>query len=490
MANTYVNKVVQSNGTVLIDISDATATADKILQGYTAYGATGEKLTGTATSGGGGGGGTGIGYVTETPDEAGGTIIDINMEELRNDLTIPKDVDFIDYDGRLLYSYTKSEFLALESLPANPTNTGLVAQGWNWTLADAKAFVTDYGALVVGQNYTTSDGKTRVYLTIPTDYVVNGVFNIRLNVNWPEAGSFTVAWGDGDSQTVTKGNTSYTETDHTYTSPGDYVIEITVASGSSIRLGYYGSNRTLLYTWGRSKLCVTKVEIGDGVIGLCRNTFAAFHNMKSVSIPTTCKNHDTGTDIAMFSGDSLTGIVFPSGTVGQDTRIIANSSLHLKYVSIPKTMTGFRLDLSNTPSLRKLIFPSYTTSAKLDVKLYDCIPLTHFIVPGTYTTIENDRCRNSLIRKLIIPASVTAITQNTPFSYNNDLTEIHILPESPPTLNNKAAFAVNINTGALADGCIMYVPYSEDHSILTAYQTSTNWSSYASYMQEEPQGGE
>ena len=54
MANTYVNKVQLADGTSLIDISDTTATADKILSGYTAYGADGSKLTGTATGGGGG----------------------------------------------------------------------------------------------------------------------------------------------------------------------------------------------------------------------------------------------------------------------------------------------------------------------------------------------------------------------------------------------------------------------------------------------------
>ena len=53
MANTYVNKVQLADGTSLIDISDTTATADKILSGYTAYGADGSKLTGTATGGGG-----------------------------------------------------------------------------------------------------------------------------------------------------------------------------------------------------------------------------------------------------------------------------------------------------------------------------------------------------------------------------------------------------------------------------------------------------
>lgn len=42
-----------------------------------------------------------------------------------------------DYDGELVYSYSKADFLALSAYPSNPTHTGLTAQGWNWPLSDA-----------------------------------------------------------------------------------------------------------------------------------------------------------------------------------------------------------------------------------------------------------------------------------------------------------------------------------------------------------------
>jgi len=40
---------------------------------------------------------------------------------------------------------------------------------------------------------------------------------------------------------------------------------------------------------------------------------------------------------------------------------------------------------------------------------------------------------------------------------------------------------------SIQSDCIIYVPYSADHSILEAYKTANNWSTYATYMQEEPQ---
>ncbi|MBR6390030.1 MAG: hypothetical protein IKS16_01695 [Lachnospiraceae bacterium] len=53
MPNQYVNKVVQSNGTSIMDITDTTAVASDVAQGKYFYLATGQKVAGTATGGSG-----------------------------------------------------------------------------------------------------------------------------------------------------------------------------------------------------------------------------------------------------------------------------------------------------------------------------------------------------------------------------------------------------------------------------------------------------
>lgn len=52
MANQYVNKVVQSNGTTLIDITDTTAVAEDVAQGKYFYLSSGQRVEGTASGGG------------------------------------------------------------------------------------------------------------------------------------------------------------------------------------------------------------------------------------------------------------------------------------------------------------------------------------------------------------------------------------------------------------------------------------------------------
>lgn len=77
--NPYVNKVVYG-ATTIIDISDTTATADKILQGYGCYGADGAWIDGTAVAGSGS-----AVSIVDTTDANGGTIRTITGVSLAGD---------------------------------------------------------------------------------------------------------------------------------------------------------------------------------------------------------------------------------------------------------------------------------------------------------------------------------------------------------------------------------------------------------------------
>ena len=82
----------------------------------------------------------------------------------------PDDVNFRDYDGTILHSYSKEEFLLLDSMPELPEQDGLVCKGWTWTLEEAINYVNKYGSLEIGAAYDTSEryvaGSIRLYITI------------------------------------------------------------------------------------------------------------------------------------------------------------------------------------------------------------------------------------------------------------------------------------------------------------------------------------
>lgn len=67
------------------------------------------------------------------------------------------------------------------------------------------------------------------------------------------------------------------------------------------------------------------------------------------------------------------------------------------------------------------------------------------------------------------------------FSNCRSCFEFHFKGTTPPILANTNAFPSMSEGG----GRKIYVPYSADHSVLTAYQTATNWSSLSAYMVEE-----
>ena len=185
-----------------------------------------------------------------------------------------KDVNFYDYDGTLVDSYTKTEFLALSAMPANPSHTGLTAQGWNWTLSDAQTWVTNYDGCCIGQHYITDDLCTRIYVTVATA----GQYNLPYNVS---ASGFSIDWGD--SSTAESLATGSNTLQHQYQA-GTYIIKIQHALNQGvpeqIKLGIISGSIT---DWSDQILSLcNKIESAN--IWLCNMELRCLETISSTKL--------------------------------------------------------------------------------------------------------------------------------------------------------------------------------------------------------------
>lgn len=379
-----------------------------------------------------------------------------------------KDVNFYDYDGTIVYSYTAADFANLSELPANPTHSGLTAQGWNWTLADAKAQVTAVGACDIGQMYVTSDGKTRLYCTFED---LNKSFYFGVCPN----GTVTIDWGDGSSISSLTGtsNSTIKNVQHTYTDAGDYVITLTVSSGGSFAfLG--GSQCTYLFRGNGSNQymnrhfasCLNKIEMGTGAY--IRNySFLYCINLETITV----NNNAFLSSSALFAGCSkLKFVTIPNSSPVGGSIFQYNGSM--KHISFPKSVdTVGNSIVYYSFNIKRLVFPNSVTTIGISIAGYN-FNIKEVYLSNNITSITAnafDACNN--IKKITIPASVTTIATKA-FRSCYTVKEYHFKSTTPPTLDNVDAF-----TGIASD-CVMYVPSAK----LNDYKTATNWSTYASYM--------
>lgn len=375
-----------------------------------------------------------------------------------------KPVVFVDYDGSIPYNYTVEEFMALTEMPANPTHSGLVSQGWNWSLASAKEFASEYGCICIGQNYTTDDGSTRIYANLDGYYE-----DAILNLNFPisDNGVVEVDWGDGSEITTVSGNGNK-NISHTYLTTGNVVVKIKCTSGR-YKLGNDTSSGSLVGGAGKGKnqfqQAVRKIEIGDNCTQVNRSGFGGLINATEVTIPTTCANYGSGTIGSAFIDCPFKAVIYPRNVVFKGTGNCGNKY----FVSLPETPIE-----NNSLSIGEscLMVTGLVTNSDMATTTYlnrsggylrRCM---YYALGGLFTTVSAGYCQGAnVLKKMVLHRTVSVIKD---YAMNDCYScELYLQSTTPPTLEN---------TRGIGNIYRIYVPESS----VADYQVATNWSSFAS----------
>lgn len=293
-----------------------------------------------------------------------------------------KDVNFYDYEGTIVKSYTAAEFANISELPNNPSHEGLTAQGWNWSLADAKAYVANYGKLEVGQMYITDDGKTRIYITLSEGRLSP---MLQLDIASGSDSEIDIDWGDGTPHNIfTPTNKSAR---HTYLTAGDYIISITVISGSFKLKSSSAAVSSILWDGKNNSNSpdraynnsIKKVEIGAGVDTIGASAFKNCHSLSSITIPDSVTIIN---DNVFYNCYSLSSITIPNSVV--QIKAIAFRNCYslgtIKFESIvPPTLQTSDV-FNGIPRDCKIYVPSGSLSAYTSA--------TNYPNPSTYTYVE------------------------------------------------------------------------------------------------------
>lgn len=410
------------------------------------------------------------------------------VSAVSNISTEMKDVNFIDYDGTLLYSYTAEEFANLEEMPEIPAHEDLSATEWTYTLSNAKEYVSEYNYLDLSPSYTyTGKAKTSVlYIHFDEDTPADLLtFGVRLKVTY--GGSATIDWGDG-SNNETETSISFVTHDHTYAEPGDYAIEVTVSSGY-VYLGGGSSGYAVYGTASTDRIHVAsrlrKVILGEGaketgsycfsncynletiiisanasVMMIEESSFRNCHKVKHITFPScvgalnsNCFDQCYGLRTLSFAYGGVTAV---SNTIWGSTANVSNiKSLTLPAVAriigtnlisynkqltrctLPKAMLSLGSGtFSGCSNLKKVNFPSGITAIPNSF-CSSCVNLEEINIPSGVTSLGAS-CFSGVwkLKEINIPSGVTSIGDSA-FSNCHSLKTLTI-PDSVTTFGTSA----------------------------------------------------
>lgn len=290
-----------------------------------------------------------------------------------------KDVNFYDYEGTLLFSYTLEEAQALTELPTPKGHEGLVFQGWNWEYEDVIAL--DY-PMDIGAMYITDDGKTRLYIKVRTKVATDVPLYFSQSVDR----GVVIDWGDGTPAETIEG-TGWLNTTHHYGNTGEYCISLDVAEECSLTLGSNQSNVSILGLVQNNNPLIyatylDKVELGYRV-GFTNTTFK-LSPLSSIAISKDCVFNGA----AFYTTSLLKTLVVPQSSIasnGNGASQAANA-YSLEWVLLPKITNSSGNIVNNCRNLKYIRLAESIKALALN-SLRGCYSISEILMPSSLTLL-------------------------------------------------------------------------------------------------------
>ena len=230
---------------------------------------------------------------------------------------------------------------------------------------------------------------------------------------------------------------------------------------------------------------LTEYTIPEGVTSIGDRAFIYCYNLTNIVIP------DGVTSIGMYAFSqcsSLTSITIPDSVTS-----IENMAFHdcraLRNISIPDNVTSIAEEVFVGCDALSAFYGKYASEDNrcliVDGVLNSFAPanLTEYTITESVTSIENYAFWDChVLTSITIPDNVTSIGYYA-FGYCNSLKDIYCKATIPPTAFFDSFTRWNAFNN-IAEDATIYVPASDDDSIINAYKAAAGWSAYADLIEE------
>jgi hypothetical protein len=375
-----------------------------------------------------------------------------------------KTVNFYNYTGELVHSYTAEEIAELTELPEAPTVQGMTFQTWNWNLADIKSWVQnhDEGSLPVGAVFVTNDGHTRIYMHLREPRMASKEMPFCIQ---QMAGTVTIDWGDNSQPETITAAGIYSHLWQVNSYPADVMINIEYVPSGTTKLVLGRSVGSTTYGLFNNNTyyasCVEKVEYGTNTDMLAYSaTFKNCSKLKSINIPSGF----TSIGGSAFQGcTNLALTVLPDGitSIGNAFQNCTNLALTV----LPDGITSIgNYAFQNCANLALTVLPDGITSIG-ESAFQNCTNLALTVLPDGITSIGGSAfqgCTNLALT--VLPDGITSIGNAFQNCTNLALT---VLPDGITSIGNYALRdCTNLALTVLPDGITSIGSY--------AFQNCTN----------------